>query len=83
MGQITSGIAAELGASRYLMLLADTELDGQMELEYLKMCIRDRHIAARKQESPDYYDRMPDLTGKTSWQQLDTTQMCIRDRSGR
>ena len=31
------------------------------------------HIAARKQESPDYYDRMPDLTGKTSWQQLDTT----------
>ena len=35
------------------------------------------HIAARKQESPDYYDRMPDLTGKTSWQQLDTTQ-CMR-----
>lgn len=35
VGQITSGIAAELGASRYLMLLADTELDGQMELEYL------------------------------------------------
>ena len=26
VGQITSGIAAELGASRYLMLLADTEL---------------------------------------------------------
>ena len=26
------------------------------------------HIAARKQESPDYYDRMPDLSGKTSWQ---------------
>ena len=24
------------------------------------------HIAARKQESPDYYDRMPDLTGKTA-----------------
>ena len=35
------------------------------------------HIAARKQESPDYYDRMPDLTGKTSWQQLDTTR-CMR-----
>lgn len=35
------------------------------------------HIAARKQESPDYYDRMPDLTGKTSWQQLDTT-LCMR-----
>ena len=32
VGQITSGIATELGASRYLMLLADTELDGQMEL---------------------------------------------------
>lgn len=35
------------------------------------------HIAARKQKSPDYYDRMPDLTGKTSWQQLDTT-LCMR-----
>ena len=35
------------------------------------------HIAVRKQESPDYYDRMPDLTGKTSWQQLDTT-LCMR-----
>ena len=35
------------------------------------------HIAARKPESPDYYDRMPDLTGKTSWQQLDTT-LCMR-----
>ena len=35
------------------------------------------HIATRKQESPDYYDRMPDLTGKTSWQQLDTT-LCMR-----
>ena len=32
VGQITSGIAAELGARRYLMLLADTELDEQMEL---------------------------------------------------
>ncbi len=35
------------------------------------------HIAQRQQESPDYYDRMPDLTGKTSWQQLDTT-LCMR-----
>ena len=35
------------------------------------------HIACRKQESPDYYDRMPDLSGKTSWQQLDTT-LCMR-----
>lgn len=38
VGQITSGIAAELGASRYLMLLADTELDGQMELNILQRC---------------------------------------------
>ena len=36
-----------------------------------------QHIAQRKEESPDYYDRMPDLTGKTSWQQLDTT-LCMR-----
>ena len=35
------------------------------------------HIDRRRQESPDYYDRMPDLTGKTSWQQLDTT-LCMR-----
>ena len=33
-----------------------------------------RHIAQRQKESPDYYDRMPDLSGKTSWQQLDTTR---------
>ena len=44
VGQITSGIAAELGASRYLMLLADTELDGQMELEYLTALQRN-HVA--------------------------------------
>ena len=30
-----------------------------------------RHIAQRQKESPDYYDRMPDLSGKTSWQLLD------------
>ena len=36
-----------------------------------------RHIARRQQESPEYYDRMPDLSGKTSWQQLDTT-LCMR-----
>lgn len=35
------------------------------------------HLAQRQQESPDYYDRMPDLSGKTSWQQLDTT-LCMR-----
>ena len=44
VGQITSGIAAELGASRYLMLLADTELDEQMELEYLTALQRN-HVA--------------------------------------
>ena len=35
------------------------------------------HIRTRQQESPDYYDRMPDLSGKTSWSQLDTT-LCMR-----
>ena len=35
------------------------------------------HIALRRQESPEYYDRMPDLSGKNSWQQLDTT-VCMR-----
>ena len=35
------------------------------------------HLARRQQESPDYYDRMPDLSGKTSWSQLDTT-LCMR-----
>lgn len=36
-----------------------------------------KHLAQRQQESPEYYDRMPDLSGKTSWQQLDTT-LCMR-----
>lgn len=36
-----------------------------------------KHIVERQAESPDYYDRMPDLTGKSSWQQLDTT-VCMR-----
>lgn len=36
-----------------------------------------QYIAQRQKESPDYYDRMPDLSGKTSWQQLDTT-ICMR-----
>ena len=36
-----------------------------------------RQIRRRQQESPEYYDRMPDLAGKTSWQQLDTT-LCMR-----
>ena len=35
------------------------------------------HIAQRQQESPEYYERMPDLSGKSSWQQLDTT-VCMR-----
>ena len=35
------------------------------------------HIAQRQQENPEYYDRMPDLSGKNSWQQLDTT-ICMR-----
>ena len=36
-----------------------------------------KHLAQRQQESPEYYDRMPDLSGKTNWQQLDTT-LCMR-----
>lgn len=35
------------------------------------------HIRTRQQESPEYYERIPDLTGRTSWQQLDTT-LCMR-----
>ena len=31
------------------------------------------HIRTRQQESPEYYDRLPDLAGRNSWQQLDTT----------
>ena len=29
------------------------------------------HIRTRQQESPEYYDRLPDLAGRNSWQQLD------------
>ena len=36
-----------------------------------------KYVATRQKESPDYYDRMPDLSTKTSWQQLDTT-FCMR-----
>ena len=36
-----------------------------------------QHVAQRREESPDYYDRTPDLSGKTSWEQLDTT-ICMR-----
>ena len=35
------------------------------------------HMLQRQQESPEYYERMPDLSGKTSWNQLDTT-LCMR-----
>ncbi len=35
------------------------------------------HIAKRQKECPEYYERTPDLAGKTSWQQLDTT-LCMR-----
>ena len=31
------------------------------------------HIRTRQQERPEYYDRLPDLAGRNSWQQLDTT----------
>lgn len=35
------------------------------------------YAAQRREESPAYYDRLPDLSDKTSWQQLDTT-ICMR-----
>lgn len=35
------------------------------------------HIRTRQQESPEYYDRLPDLAGRNSWQQLDTA-LCMR-----
>lgn len=36
-----------------------------------------QHIQQRREEDPEYYDRLPDLSGKTGWQQLDTT-LCMR-----
>ena len=36
-----------------------------------------KHLAQRQKESPDYYERLPDLNGRTGWQQLDTT-LCMR-----
>ena len=36
-----------------------------------------QHLEVRRKESPLYYDRLPDLERKTSWQQLDTT-LCMR-----
>ena len=36
-----------------------------------------QHLARRQKESPDYYERLPELDGRTSWQQLDTT-LCMR-----
>lgn len=36
-----------------------------------------KHLAQRQKESPDYYDRLPELNSRTSWQQLDTT-LCMR-----
>lgn len=36
-----------------------------------------QYIEQRRAESPDYYDRLPDLAGKVGWQQLDTT-LCMR-----
>ena len=36
-----------------------------------------KHLAQRQKESPDYYERLPELNGRTGWQQLDTT-LCMR-----
>ena len=35
------------------------------------------HILRRQEESPAYYGHMPDVSRKTSWQQMDTT-LCMR-----
>ena len=35
-----------------------------------------KHLAQRQKESPDYYERLPELNGRTGWQQLDTT-LCM------
>ena len=44
VGQITAGIAGELGAQNYLLLLGNTELDPQRELGYLAAMQRN-HVA--------------------------------------
>lgn len=44
VGQITAGIASELDARNYLMLLGNTELDDQRELSYLTAMQRN-HVA--------------------------------------
>ena len=44
VGQITAGIAAELDARHYLLLLANTELDDQRELGYVAALQRN-HVA--------------------------------------
>ena len=36
-----------------------------------------KHLVQRQKESPDYYERLPELNGRTGWQQLDTT-LCMR-----
>lgn len=35
------------------------------------------HLEQRRKESPVYYDRLPDLSAKTNWNQWDTT-LCMR-----
>lgn len=35
------------------------------------------HLTYRKQQAPDYFERTQSITGKTTWQQLDTT-FCMR-----
>lgn len=44
VGQITAGIASELDAKSYLLLLGNTELDAQRELGYLSAMQRN-HVA--------------------------------------
>ncbi len=41
-----------------------------------------KHLAQRQKESPDYYERLPELNGRTGWQQLDTTPRLQRGTDG-
>ena len=37
-----------------------------------------KHLAQRQKESPDYYERLPELNGRTGWQQLDPEKDAAR-----
>ena len=39
-----------------------------------------KHLAQRQKESPDYYERLPELNGRTGWQQLEIGRASCRER---